>query len=150
VKVCDPLDRRALVPGPHRNRKPKRPPTEFRAALQQALLPHLHETELKFDNVTRLTGINRQSLQRKLKASGTAFSADLIALKKRRACEDSIQSDQPIAEIAASIGFANPISFTRAFRLSTSAPDRALIQTLLDVLQDLRLLLRCGNVRLPV
>jgi hypothetical protein len=64
VKVCDPLDRRALVPGPHRNRKPKRPPTEFRAALQQALLPHLHETELKFDNVTRLTGINRQSLQR--------------------------------------------------------------------------------------
>lgn len=105
-----------------RNRKPRGPTTEFRAALQRALLPHLHETELKLDNVARLTGINRQSLQRKLKASGTAFSADLIALKKRRACEDSIQSDQPIAEIAASIGFANPTSSARAFRLSTGAP----------------------------
>jgi AraC-like DNA-binding protein len=98
------------------------PTTEFGVALRQALLPHLNETELKLDNVARLTGINRQSLERKLNASGTALSADLIVLKKRRACEDSIQPDQPIAEIAASLGLANPASSTRAFRPSTGAP----------------------------
>ena len=122
--LLQPLDRRALVPSPHRNRKPKEPPTEFRDAFQQALLPHLHETDLTVDYVARLTGMNRQSLQRKLKASGTTFSSELIALKKRRASEDLIQSDQPIAEIATGLGFANPTSFTRAFRLWTGESPR--------------------------
>ena len=122
--LLQPLDRRALVPSPHRNRKAKEPPTEFRDAFQQALLPHLHETDLTVDYVARLTGMNRQSLQRKLKASGTTFSSELIALKKRRASEDLIQSDQPIAEIATGLGFANPTSFTRAFRLWTGESPR--------------------------
>jgi AraC-like DNA-binding protein len=68
--------------------------------------------------------MSRQSLQRKLKASGTTLSTEVIELKNHRAAEDLIHSDKSIAEIAASLGYSNPTSFTRAFRSWTGQSPR--------------------------
>lgn len=122
--LLQPLDRRALVPSPPMSENRLRPPIEFVDALRQTLMLHLHHADLNVDYVARLTGINRQSLQRKLKASGTTFSTEVIELKKRRAGEDLVHSDKSIAEIAASLGFTNPTSFTRAFRAWTGESPR--------------------------
>ncbi len=128
LKVCDwllqPLDRRALVPfalkGTHRSQLP----VEFLDALRQTLLPHLHQADLNVDYAAHLTGLSRQSLQRKLKASATTFSAEVIELKKRRAAEDLVHTNNSIANIASSLGFTNPTSFTRAFRSWTGESPR--------------------------
>ena len=72
----------------------------------------------------RLAGVSRQSLQRRLKANGTTLSAELIGLKKGRATEELSQSTKPITEIAASLGFSDPTSFTRAFKSWTGQSPR--------------------------
>jgi AraC-like DNA-binding protein len=99
-------------------------PIEFLDALRQTLQLHLSHTDLSVDYVARLTGMSRQSLQRKLKASGTTLSTEVIELKNHRAAEDLIHSDKSIAEIAASLGYSNPTSFTRAFRSWTGQSPR--------------------------
>jgi AraC-like DNA-binding protein len=97
---------------------------EFLEALRQTLMVHLHHADLNVDYAARLTGLSRQSLQRKLKASGTTFSTEVTELKRRRAAEDLVHTDRSIAEIAASLGFTNPTSFTRAFRSWTGKSPR--------------------------
>jgi len=99
-------------------------PTAFLDALRQALMPHLSAENLSVDFVAQLTGTSRQSLQRRLRASGTTLSAEISDLKKRRAVDDLKASDRSIAEIGASLGFSNPTSFTRAFRSWTGASPR--------------------------
>ncbi len=88
------------------------------------MLPHLHHADLNVDYAAHSTGLSRQSLQRKLKASGTTFSAEVIELKKRHAAEDLLHSDKSVAEIAVSLAFTNPTSFSRAFRSWTGESPR--------------------------
>ena len=92
--------------------------------MRHALESHLHAEDLGVAFVARLLGTSRQSLQRKLRAHGTTLSAQIRDLKKNRAIADLVQTDRPVTEIAASLGFRSPTSFTRAFRSWTGQSPR--------------------------
>lgn len=91
-------------------------PTEFVDSLRQTIAPHLDNPELGLDFVARLSGISRQALQRRLKGCGSTFSEVVASLRIERARDALIGSSRPISEIAQSVGFADPTSFTRAFK----------------------------------
>jgi AraC-like DNA-binding protein len=95
------------------------PPTHFLESLRQSLTPHLDAEDLGVDFVVQLLGTNRQSLQRTLRACGTTLSTEIRELKKSRASEALVQTDRSVSDIAASVGFRSPASFTRAFRAWT-------------------------------
>ncbi len=99
-------------------------PTGFVDALRHALRPHLKSRELGVDFAARLLGMSRQSLQRKLRANGTTLSAEIRALKRKRAIVDLVDSNRSIAAVAASLGFHDPTSFTRAFKRWVGASPR--------------------------
>ncbi len=119
-----PLDPRALLRGREDPGYRLDMPTEFLDAVREALRPHLHNAALNVDYVARLTGLSRQALQRRLKASGTTLSAVVVELRQQRATRALVRSDESVAEIAASVGFGNPTSFTRAFRSWTGQSPR--------------------------
>jgi AraC-like DNA-binding protein len=55
-------------------------------------------------------------LNRRLKAEGTTFQKLLDEVRFDAACQLLDTSSIPIAEIAASLGYADPAAFSRAFR----------------------------------
>lgn len=91
-------------------------PAEFIEALRSILALHLHSADLKVSQVAQMLGMSGQSLQRKLKASGTTLSAELKELRKQRAMEELAHTAKTIVDVAHSVGFSNPTSFTRAFK----------------------------------
>jgi len=99
-------------------------PVEFLQSLRRALEPQLHAPNLNVAFVSRLVGMSRQSLQRKLRKKGTTLSAEIGELKKSRAIEELVQSDRSISEVAAAVGFRNPTSFARAFKAWTGESPR--------------------------
>ena len=100
------------------------PPGSFLEALWLTLIPRLDSNTLTVEHVAQRFGISRQSLQRRLKASGTSLTEELGKLKKQRAIEDLVHTDKPVATIGAALGFSNPASFTRAFRSWTGQSPR--------------------------
>jgi len=104
-------------------------PSGFLESVRRALQPHLNAEGLSVDFVARLFGTSRQSLQRRLRANGTTLSAEIHRLKKLRAIEALTRTNRPITDIAASLGFQNPTSFTRAFRSWTGESPRAYRKT---------------------
>ncbi|MCP4406479.1 MAG: AraC family transcriptional regulator [Gammaproteobacteria bacterium] len=122
--LLQPLDQRTLLQVSSIDQNRLHPPVEFVDALRQTLMPHLDNASQNVDYVAQLSGMSRQSLQRKLKVSGTTLSAEVVELKKHRAAEDLIHSDKPIAKIATSLGFTNPTSFARAFKSWTGQSPR--------------------------
>jgi AraC-like DNA-binding protein len=122
--LLQPLDQRALIDTSLKLDELAHTPTEFLDSLRQTVTLHLDKRDLNVDFVARLAGISRQALQRRLKANGTTFSAELVELKKRRAAEDLTSSVRPISEIAMSLGFSDPTSFTRAFKSWTGQSPR--------------------------
>jgi len=118
------LDRRGFLETSSNRQGRLELPTRFLEALRHALEPHLHAADLDVDFAVRLLGTSRQSLQRRLRANGTTLSAEIRDLKRSRAIAGLLQSDRPITEIAGSLGFQNPTSFTRAFRSWTGESPR--------------------------
>ena len=100
------------------------PPDSFLEALWLTLIPRLGSDELTVDHVAQLLGLSRQSLQRRLKASGTSLTEELAQLKQQHAIEALVHSDRRVADIGVSLGFTNPASFTRAFKSWTGQSPR--------------------------
>jgi len=100
------------------------PPGSFLEALWLTLIPRLNNKALTVEHIAEQFGISRQSLQRRLKASGTSLTEELGKLKKQRAIEDLVHTDKPVATIGAALGFSNPASFTRAFKAWTGQSPR--------------------------
>lgn len=118
------LDQRALVKGLLTQKDLLRVPLSFLQALRQTLVLHLQDPNLGVDLVAQVSGMSRQSLQRQLRASGTTLSSEIVKLKKRRAAEYLIDSRKTVADIAQSLGFADPTSFARAFKSWTGESPR--------------------------
>lgn len=110
------IDRAAFTGGAFLRHHRLRVPVDFLDALRQALVMCLHEAPPGVDEVARLVGMSRQSLQRRLKANGTTLSREISALRRQRATDLLTESRRKVAEIAFSLGFSNPTSFTRAFK----------------------------------
>jgi AraC-like DNA-binding protein len=100
------------------------PPGSFLEALWLTLIPRLGSDELTVDYVAQLLGLSRQMLQRRLKASGTSLTQELVKLKQQHAIEALVHTDRPVAEIGEELGFHNPASFTRAFKTWTGQSPR--------------------------
>jgi AraC-like DNA-binding protein len=118
------IDPRTLMRESTKNAPLLHVPVAFLDALRQTLLLHLQETDLGVDVVARLSGMSRQSLQRKLKASGTTLSAQIVEVKQQRAQELLVETDQSVVEVATALGFSNPTSFARAFKSWTGVSPR--------------------------
>ena len=118
------VDPRGLIEKSKRNGPPLHVPVAFHDALRQTLLLHLQDADLGVDVVARLSGMSRQSLQRRLKASGTTLSEQIAEVKKQRAGELLVETDRSVVEVATALGFTNPTSFARAFKSWTGESPR--------------------------
>ncbi len=118
------IDPRALIRGSTKNAPPLHVPVAFLDALRQTLLLHLQDADLGVDVVARLSGMSRQSLQRRLKASGTTLSEQIVEVKKQRAGELLVETTKSVVEVATALGFTNPTSFARAFKSWTGKSPR--------------------------
>ncbi len=114
--LLQPLDKNSMIQLSSTNTGRLHLPTEFIDCLRLILGLHLDEADLKVDQIARLLGTSRQSLQRKLKTNGTTLTAEVTELKKQRTAHDLTHSAKTVVEIATSVGFRNPTSFTRAFK----------------------------------
>ena len=110
------VDQRTLINDSRTSKPVLHVPVTFVGGLKQVLMLSLHETGLGVDLVAQRSGMSRQSLQRKLKASGTTLSAEIIEVKKQRAGELLIETTKSVVEIATVVGFTNSTSFARAFK----------------------------------
>lgn len=81
-------------------------------ALAVDRLPH----QLTLDDAAPALGMSRRSLQRKLASGGTTLSRVVDEVRRDRAEQLVDQGLLTLAEVAARVGFAEPASFTRAWR----------------------------------
>ncbi|MBY4569272.1 hypothetical protein ACN95_04435 [Gordonia sihwensis] len=78
----------------------------------------LHGSDEPVQSLTRMAGelhVDRRTLQRRLAREGTTFRALLEESRRIRAAEALTDTDRPVAEIAAGLGYAETAAFTRAF-----------------------------------
>jgi AraC-like DNA-binding protein len=68
------------------------------------------------DDVAQALALHRRTLDRRLSAEGTTFQRVLDGVRDAVAREHLRDSNLSIAEIAASLGYADYVSFTRAFK----------------------------------
>jgi AraC-like DNA-binding protein len=63
--------------------------------------------------------MSKRTLQRRLTESGHNYSALVTRTRLRIAAEQLAETDMPVSEIAASLGYKDASNFTRAFRSQT-------------------------------
>jgi AraC-like DNA-binding protein len=111
-------------------------PAEYRAAaavlpaatmvesFQQALTPHIHESDLTVARAALICGMSSRTLARRLQRHGTSVHKELEALRRDHAAEALRKTDRPVGEIAGLVGYPNPSVFSRAFRRWTGISPR--------------------------
>jgi AraC-like DNA-binding protein len=118
------INHREFIPSATASMKKNLPPGSFLEALWLTLIPRLGSDEFTVDHVAQLLGLSRQKLQRRLKASGTNLTQELVKMKQQHATEELVHTDRPVAEIGEALGFHSPASFTRAFKSWTGQSPR--------------------------
>lgn len=76
------------------------------------------------DLVARHLGVDRRTLHRHLEREGTSFSRLVDEVRKEAAQRQLGNSDQPLAELAAVLGFSEASAFTRWFSARFGCPPR--------------------------
>lgn len=84
--------------------------------VEAAIVRRLHTGEIGMDQIARDVGRSRTSLYRDLKANGTAFDLLVEDLRRRMALHYLAGQKLSVAEVAYLVGFADPSSFSRAFK----------------------------------
>jgi AraC-like DNA-binding protein len=93
-----------------------RPPRTFGEACRELVRARLREGATEIDPVARLLGLGVRTLQRRLRQEGTSYRAILERLRAERALALVGDTELPLGNIAAALGFADQAHFTRAFR----------------------------------
>ena len=109
----------------------KSPPNSLNESIKQALLPHLHRTDLTTERAAKLCGYGKRALTRKLNANGTTLTDEIARLKEECAVRKLLDTDMPITDIANSLGFSDPSGFTRSFKKWTGMSPRKYRQSAL-------------------
>ena len=86
------------------------------AAMQTALLPHLHENGLTAARAAQICGFKVRRLARDLRAEGTTITREIARLRAQRAADDLLYTNKRVAEIGNAVGFSDPTMFSRAFK----------------------------------
>jgi AraC-like DNA-binding protein len=87
-----------------------------RAQVESLLMPILHKGEVSMDGVAAKLGLSRPTLFRKLRAEGVTFERVLDELRHRLAVHYLTGRKVSVNETAYLVGFADPASFSRAFK----------------------------------
>ena len=77
----------------------------------RAALPELPD----LDGVARQLNLSPRTLHRRLEEEGSSFRAIKDALRRDLALSRLTKTSQPLGQIAADLGFADPSAFFRAF-----------------------------------
>jgi AraC-like DNA-binding protein len=100
-------------------------PSNLVASVRLVLRPHLARQDLNAKRAAELCGFRPSILKRKLAAHHTSIFQELDTMKKEVAIDALLQADRSIGEIAASVGYADPTAFSRAFKRWTGDSPRA-------------------------
>ncbi len=92
------------------------PPLSLIDSLREALLPHIHESDLTVERGAAICGYEKRKLSRILKSKGTTLVGEIAHLREERAVKELEESGRKIADIAQSVGFKDPTVFSRAFK----------------------------------
>jgi len=92
------------------------PPLSLIDSLREALLPHIHESDLTVERGAAICGYEKRKLSRILKSKGTTLVGEIARLREERAVKELEEPGRKIADIALSVGFKDPTVFSRAFK----------------------------------
>lgn len=76
------------------------------------------------DEVAQLLQVSPRTLQRLLNEQGCSYSGLVERCRSRLACESLRQTQDPVRDIAALLGYRDTSSFSRAFRRWTGTAPR--------------------------
>jgi AraC-like DNA-binding protein len=99
--------------------------TSARARAEKIILSILHTGDAAMPAVAKQMGCSRDTLYRRLKAEGVSFAIVLDELRRRLALDYVGGGKVSINEAAYLAGFADPASFSRAFKRWTGKSPRA-------------------------
>ncbi len=88
----------------------------FVESLRLALAPYLPDGVPGIATAAKLSSTSVRTLQRLLDRAGTNYSRVVDELRLMVAKRHLLEGDEPLAEIARQVGYADPAHFTRAFR----------------------------------
>ncbi len=101
------------------------PRCEIAERVAQAVAGAIDGEVPRLSSIARKLGIGARSLQRKLAAAGTSYSAVVDEVRSELARDYLVQSDLGFGEIAYRLGFSEQSAFYRAFRRWTETTPRA-------------------------
>ena len=85
-------------------------------AFEFAISPPIHETSLDSDRAAELCGMSKRTLARKLSNRDTTCYQEICRLRRQRAEQQLTETKLSIGRIAASVGYPDPVVFSRAFK----------------------------------
>ena len=95
-----------------------------KAQVERRLAPVLHKGDFTAETIAADLGFSRQTLYRKLQDEGTSFGAVVEGLRKTLALEYLRGGKTSVNETAYLLGYADPASFSRAFKRWTGVSPR--------------------------
>lgn len=95
---------------------PASPPSSMVDSFREAIAPHIDEFDMSLARAAEICGMSTRSLARRMKRNDTTVQKELDALRRSRAEHALLHGNEPIREIAASVGYADPTVFSRAFK----------------------------------
>ena len=90
--------------------------TAIARAFRQAVGPHIHDPGFDVGRAAHICGLSKRTLARRLKANNTTAQKEIDRLRRDSASKALSESTLPIREIAAMVGYENPVVFSRAFK----------------------------------
>ena len=88
----------------------------FEEKIRWQIRAHLSDPALSVEQVAASAGMSRRSLNRWLAMRGVTFARLLSSVRFAAARQLLLESESPLREIAAAIGYAQPSVFSRTFR----------------------------------
>jgi AraC-like DNA-binding protein len=100
-------------------------PSAFRRQVETRIEALLETGEARIERVASDLGLSRQTLYRRLKDDGVTFEELLDKLRHRLALRYLREDKMSVKAASYRLGFADPASFSRAFKRWTGASPRA-------------------------
>lgn len=86
------------------------------SAVRAVTVPLLAQEEDLYQMIATTLGISVERMEKTLASEGTSLSREIKTLKCEVACESLTNSETPIADVGAMVGYSEPANFTRFFK----------------------------------
>ena len=94
-------------------------PSDFSTSCEQLVVSLLADGYPSIHAAAETAGMSSRTLQRRLAEVGVTYSGLVSSTRTRQAMELLTNTEMPIADIAAELGYLDPSNFSRAFRRQT-------------------------------